>query len=154
MLLSFADIWRRVSGFLFADNFPFKYHKRDTKSPNNVFRSAWQKKETPSHRRTKAIIEKQNRLVAENENAKHNINTNLQSCNNFLAFFFRCSLYCLFSEFPHFWTLSFGVSSRFPYLDTDRTSWISRRLNSILKTMFQCRQIFFSLHNCLHAVAP
>lgn len=94
--------------FLFANNFPFKYHKRDTKSrlmyldepelkPKNRKNKTcthttatrqwdlWQTEQNPKHTHTYMNARANPGLQCWK---KHNINTNLQSCNNFLKFLF------------------------------------------------------------------
>lgn len=79
--------------FLFADNFPFKYHKRDTKS-RIMYLDQLDKNTTRHHQmptRSGEPEQSQNNNEKKKSmaqaNVKHNINTNLQSCNNFLQFF-------------------------------------------------------------------
>lgn len=104
--------------FLFVNNFPFKYHKRDTKS-RIMYLDQLDKREEKSITYTTRHHQKPMRSGANDQgksmaqaNVKHNINTNLQSL---VIIFYRILVvvvvtlrscfvsHCLFSEFPSFW---------------------------------------------------
>lgn len=166
-LTVYCSVWREcktfrfsVCFFLFADNFPFKYHKRDTKS-RIMYLDQLDKSITRHHKirtawKTKAITKQEEENPSVAAKAKHNINTNLQSCNNFPKFFFSQCVYLansLIFELDD--SVFFAVFSRFPHVLETETFQISifkfylRKQCSNLLSVCLC-----FLFNSLHAIAP